>query len=198
MILGFFFVRPVPIVSGKDAVKGSEEVELGRDEGEDGDVGMGGVEEEEERVTLLAAQQGVEIDSELEYNVPPPSPPSSTKHPRPFPPALSRFLVIILDPINPYVFEPPIQSSLIPNPPTVAGIGLTYINNVGLIAQSLYISSHPSPPPTSPSPGSEPTSSSYQSTQVSTISLCSFLGRIFIGLLTDYLKTSHSLPRSFD
>ena len=37
----------------------------------------------------------------------------------------------------------------------------------------------------------------WQATQVSTISITNFLGRIFIGLISDYSKYIHNLPRSY-
>ena len=37
----------------------------------------------------------------------------------------------------------------------------------------------------------------WQATQVSTISVSNFLGRIFIGLISDYTKHAYSLPRSY-
>lgn len=41
------------------------------------------------------------------------------------------------------------------------------------------------------------TAARWQATQVSTISVTNFLGRIFIGLVSDYSKHTYSLPRSY-
>jgi len=41
------------------------------------------------------------------------------------------------------------------------------------------------------------TAARWQATQVSTISVTNFLGRIFIGLVSDFSKHTYSLPRSY-
>ncbi|KAF9062604.1 major facilitator superfamily domain-containing protein [Rhodocollybia butyracea] len=72
----------------------------------------------------------------------------------------------------------------------LSGVGLMYINNVGSIAQVLYIHEHPS--------NYNPIEiSKWQATQVSTISMISFSGRILIGLLSDFTKAHWNIPRSY-
>lgn len=41
------------------------------------------------------------------------------------------------------------------------------------------------------------TAARWQATQVSTISVSNFLGRIVIGIISDYTKHTYSLPRSY-
>ncbi|KAF9062603.1 major facilitator superfamily domain-containing protein [Rhodocollybia butyracea] len=72
----------------------------------------------------------------------------------------------------------------------VSGVGLMYINNVGSIAQVLYIHEHPSN-------YNQIEISKWQATQVSTISTVSFSGRIFIGILSDLVKARWNIPRSY-
>ncbi|KAF9062602.1 major facilitator superfamily domain-containing protein [Rhodocollybia butyracea] len=72
----------------------------------------------------------------------------------------------------------------------VSGVGLMYVNNVGSIAQVLYIHEHPSN-------YNKIEISKWQATQVSTISLVSFSGRILIGLLSDFAKARWNIPRSY-
>jgi MFS family permease len=65
-----------------------------------------------------------------------------------------------------------------------------YINNAGSMAQILYIrENYPK--------YDEIEVSRWQATQVSTISLTSFVGRIFIGVLSDLSKARLDLPRSY-
>ncbi|KAE9405843.1 MFS general substrate transporter [Gymnopus androsaceus JB14] len=72
----------------------------------------------------------------------------------------------------------------------VSGTGLMYINNVGSMAQILYL--HENYPEYN-----EIEVSRWQATQVSTISLVGFVGRIFIGILSDFSKAHFALPRSY-
>ncbi|KAK7438917.1 hypothetical protein VKT23_017844 [Stygiomarasmius scandens] len=71
----------------------------------------------------------------------------------------------------------------------VSGTGLMYINNVGSMAQVLYIHEHPST-------YDDREVAQWQAAQVSTISLTSFAGRVFIGVLSDFAKAHFTLPRS--
>ncbi|THU96907.1 MFS general substrate transporter [Dendrothele bispora CBS 962.96] len=71
-----------------------------------------------------------------------------------------------------------------------SGTGLMYINNVGSMSQALYIHD-------SPSTYDEVEASQWQATQVSTISFMNFLGRILIGLLSDFVKARFQIPRSY-
>ncbi|KAF9030349.1 MFS general substrate transporter [Hymenopellis radicata] len=68
----------------------------------------------------------------------------------------------------------------------LSGTGLMYINNVGSMAQALYSA----PSTTEKTIGYE----SYQATQVSAISLTNCLGRILIGLLSDFMSRPASSP----
>ncbi|KAK7444060.1 hypothetical protein VKT23_015457 [Stygiomarasmius scandens] len=71
-----------------------------------------------------------------------------------------------------------------------SGTGLMYINNVGSMSQALYIHG-------SPSTYDEIEASQWQATQVSTISFMNFLGRVLIGLLSDFVKARFEVPRSY-
>ncbi|KIJ96456.1 hypothetical protein K443DRAFT_107199 [Laccaria amethystina LaAM-08-1] len=71
----------------------------------------------------------------------------------------------------------------------LSGTGLMYINNVGSMSQALYGYNN--------SHYDEAKASQWQSTQVSTISLMNFTGRIFIGLVSDLGKNRFGMPRSY-
>ncbi|GLB33202.1 putative MFS general substrate transporter [Lyophyllum shimeji] len=71
----------------------------------------------------------------------------------------------------------------------LSGTGLMFINNVGSMSQALYAKSTPIYDPVE--------AARWQADQVSMISLLNFLGRIFIGLVTDYGKNRYGLPRSY-
>ncbi|KAJ3740820.1 major facilitator superfamily domain-containing protein [Lentinula detonsa] len=71
----------------------------------------------------------------------------------------------------------------------LSGTGLMYINNVGSMAQALYVYTHIDR-------YSEVDASQWQATQVSTISFMNFSGRVLIGLLADLIKSRFGLPRS--
>ncbi|KAF9546306.1 MFS general substrate transporter [Agrocybe pediades] len=71
----------------------------------------------------------------------------------------------------------------------VSGTGLMYINNVGSMSQALYAHQHPV--------YDEKEAAGWQATQVSTISLMNFSGRIFIGLVSDFAKNKYDIPRSY-
>ncbi|KAJ3998319.1 major facilitator superfamily domain-containing protein [Lentinula boryana] len=71
----------------------------------------------------------------------------------------------------------------------LSGTGLMYINNVGSMAQALYVYTHIDR-------YNEVDASQWQATQVSTISFMNFSGRVLIGLLADLIKSRFGLPRS--
>ncbi|KAE9407195.1 MFS general substrate transporter [Gymnopus androsaceus JB14] len=71
----------------------------------------------------------------------------------------------------------------------LSGTGLMYINNVGSMAQALYVYRDLDN-------YNEVDASQWQATQVSTISFLSFSGRVVIGLLSDFVKSRFDLPRS--
>lgn len=71
----------------------------------------------------------------------------------------------------------------------LSGTGLMYINNVGSMSQALYGYNNPH--------YDEAKASQWQSTQVSSISLMNFTGRIFIGLVSDVCKNRFGMPRSY-
>ncbi|KAJ4472799.1 major facilitator superfamily domain-containing protein [Lentinula edodes] len=71
----------------------------------------------------------------------------------------------------------------------LSGTGLMYINNIGSMAQALYVYSHKDR-------YSEVDASQWQAAQVSTISFMNFSGRVLIGLLADFIKSRLGLPRS--
>jgi len=64
-----------------------------------------------------------------------------------------------------------------------------YINNVGSMSQTLYAHKNPD--------YNDAEASAWQATQVSTISVTNFLGRIFIGLVSDFAKNEYDIPRSY-
>lgn len=71
----------------------------------------------------------------------------------------------------------------------LAGTGLMFINNVGTIARALYLKESTVYDPIQ--------SAKWQLDQVSILSLMNFCGRIFVGPLSDFLKTRYSAPRSY-
>jgi len=71
----------------------------------------------------------------------------------------------------------------------LSGTGLMYINNVGSMVQALLAHEN--------SEYDQVASLKLQSQQVSYISLCSFGGRITIGIIADVLKNRFRFPRSF-
>ncbi|KAJ6473175.1 major facilitator superfamily domain-containing protein [Mycena sanguinolenta] len=71
----------------------------------------------------------------------------------------------------------------------LSGTGLMYINNVGSMSQALYAQAHPV--------FDEVEASKWQATQVSTISIMNFAGRIVIGLISDGVKNRFDFPRSY-
>ncbi|KAH9009957.1 MFS general substrate transporter, partial [Lactarius hengduanensis] len=71
----------------------------------------------------------------------------------------------------------------------LSGTGLMYINNVGAIAQALFARGNPG--------YDEAESSAWQAAQVSVISLANCLGRILIGITADTVKSRAHVPRSF-
>ncbi|KAJ6606619.1 major facilitator superfamily domain-containing protein [Mycena vulgaris] len=71
----------------------------------------------------------------------------------------------------------------------LSGTGLMYINNVGSMSQALFAKGNPA--------YDEVEASRWQATQVSTISIMNFSGRILIGLISDNIKNRFGLPRSY-
>ncbi|KAJ7235305.1 major facilitator superfamily domain-containing protein [Mycena haematopus] len=71
----------------------------------------------------------------------------------------------------------------------LSGTGLMYINNVGSMSQALFAQTHPV--------YDEVEASKWQATQVSTISVMNFAGRIIIGLISDSVKNRFGFPRSY-
>ncbi|KAF8632395.1 hypothetical protein AX17_004836 [Amanita inopinata Kibby_2008] len=71
----------------------------------------------------------------------------------------------------------------------LSGTGLMYINNVGSMSQALYAKANPV--------YDDVQASKWQATQVSSISVMNFAGRIFIGLVCDFGKNRLDLPRSY-
>ncbi|KAJ7775723.1 major facilitator superfamily domain-containing protein [Mycena maculata] len=71
----------------------------------------------------------------------------------------------------------------------LSGTGLMYINNVGSMSQALFAKGNPT--------YDEVEASRWQATQVSTISLMNFSGRILIGLISDNIKNRYGMPRSY-
>ncbi|KAJ7702436.1 major facilitator superfamily domain-containing protein [Mycena rosella] len=71
----------------------------------------------------------------------------------------------------------------------LSGTGLMYINNVGSMSQALFSKGNPA--------YDEVEASRWQATQVSTISIMNFSGRILIGLISDNIKNRFGFPRSY-
>ncbi|KAF8812688.1 MFS general substrate transporter [Phlegmacium glaucopus] len=71
----------------------------------------------------------------------------------------------------------------------LSGTGLTYINNVGTISQILYAHEN--------SEYDEVKASGWQAGHVSLISLMSFSGRMSIGFISDFVRNTYDLPRSY-
>lgn len=71
----------------------------------------------------------------------------------------------------------------------LSGTGLMYINNVGSMAQALYAFENPN--------YNAIEAAKWQATQVSTISINNCLGRIAIGVISDFTKNRFELPRSY-
>ncbi|KAG2014193.1 hypothetical protein CC2G_011035 [Coprinopsis cinerea AmutBmut pab1-1] len=71
----------------------------------------------------------------------------------------------------------------------LSGTGLMYINNVGSMSQALYAFKNPS--------YDRVEAAKWQAMQVSAISVMNCLGRIFIGIVSDFCKNRWSLPRSY-
>jgi len=70
----------------------------------------------------------------------------------------------------------------------LAGIGYTYVNNVGSMSQSLYAHNN--------AEYDEIQALRWQAAQVSAISLSNFGGRILIGFFSDFAKNLYKIPRS--
>ncbi|KAJ7600744.1 major facilitator superfamily domain-containing protein [Mycena floridula] len=70
----------------------------------------------------------------------------------------------------------------------LSGTGLMYINNVGAMAQALYVKDTPV--------FDNADALIWQSAQVSTISVMNFSGRILLGLISDFAKNRLRIPRS--
>ncbi|KAI6035886.1 major facilitator superfamily domain-containing protein [Pisolithus marmoratus] len=71
----------------------------------------------------------------------------------------------------------------------LAGTGIMYINNVGAITLALVPKSNPS------HDGAE--ASKQQAMQVSTLSVGNFVGRMLIGLISDFTHSCFRLPRAY-
>ncbi|KAJ6544289.1 MFS general substrate transporter [Mycena capillaripes] len=71
----------------------------------------------------------------------------------------------------------------------LSGTGLMYINNVGSISQALFARGNPD--------YDEVEALQWQATQVSTLSIMNFSGRIVIGLISDNAKNRFGFPRSY-
>ncbi|KAH9007184.1 major facilitator superfamily domain-containing protein [Lactarius hatsudake] len=71
----------------------------------------------------------------------------------------------------------------------LGGTGLMYINNVGAIAQALFARGNTG--------YDEAESSAWQAAQVSVISLANCFGRVLIGITADTVKSRAHVPRSF-
>ncbi|KAF8655191.1 hypothetical protein AX16_003223 [Volvariella volvacea WC 439] len=189
MILGWFFVKPVPFHEGR--VSGGEEAAdishransrtrlLDAEENPLANSTLSDGEDEDEEVPLHST--GVDVGG------------AEPRHRRSY--SLERNADHSLHDHNlPNIFG----SELITNGDfwllfsilsIVSGTGLMYINNVGSMSQALYAQGNPN--------YDEKRAAVWQAQQVSSISLMNFTGRIFIGLVADFTKTKLGLPRSY-
>ncbi|KAI6096758.1 major facilitator superfamily domain-containing protein [Pisolithus sp. B1] len=71
----------------------------------------------------------------------------------------------------------------------LGGTGVMYINNVGLISLALFAEANPN--------YGEEKASKLQAAQVSTLSVGNFVGRILIGLISDFTRSKFNLPRAY-
>lgn len=71
----------------------------------------------------------------------------------------------------------------------LGGTGVMYINNVGLISLALFAEANPN--------YEEEEASKLQAAQVSTLSVGNFVGRILIGLISDFTRSKFNLPRAY-
>ncbi|KAI6106166.1 major facilitator superfamily domain-containing protein [Pisolithus croceorrhizus] len=71
----------------------------------------------------------------------------------------------------------------------LGGTGVMYINNVGLISLALFAEANPD--------YEEEEASKLQAAQVSTLSVGNFVGRILIGLISDFTRSKFNLPRAY-
>ncbi|KAJ3562470.1 hypothetical protein NP233_g9551 [Leucocoprinus birnbaumii] len=171
MVIGFFFVRPVPL----EPSAGAGGVEHG----------IGGIAEaatstsaliEGSNARLLAPEDSdVELD---EQDVPAHSSRSLSND----------------DDHTPNVFGAQLWVNrefwvLFTLLSLLGGTGLMYINNVGTMARTLYASNNPQ--------YNEVEAVKWQAAQVSTISVTSFSGRMLIGIISDFARNTFGFPRSY-
>ncbi|KAK0492757.1 major facilitator superfamily domain-containing protein [Armillaria luteobubalina] len=72
----------------------------------------------------------------------------------------------------------------------LSGTGLMYINNVGSMSQALFAHNNPT--------YDEDDAIPWQAAQVSAISIMNCLGRIVIGLISDFCKHHYGMPRCYN
>ncbi|CAA7269647.1 unnamed protein product [Cyclocybe aegerita] len=192
MIMGFFLVRPIPLPAqeGYDIVEDAEAAE----------------EEYDARTTGLA-QPNASVAHLLDHDFIEPRHPHYVHHvdyaqdedsgqapvPAERPRSLSRGSAMAAG-ILPNVYGKKLWRSgdfwlLCSILSMLSGTGLMYINNVGSMSQALYAHKEPH--------YDDVVAAGWQATQVSTISLTNFLGRIFIGLVSDFAKNKFNMPRSY-
>ncbi|KAG6918742.1 hypothetical protein DXG01_011933 [Tephrocybe rancida] len=167
MIVGFFFVRPIPLPPSENTEtgkRGSCIQSISNDEHD----------------ALLAMRDNVPV-----YGTSPTDTACSA------PVQLSRRDALIQG-RPPNVYGRLVHynhEAIVDGFPSVAGTGLTYIDNVGSMSQALYRKAADVYNPID--------AARWQAEQVAWISLLNFSGRIFIGLVSDYTKNHFGFPRSY-
>ncbi|RXW15826.1 hypothetical protein EST38_g10027 [Candolleomyces aberdarensis] len=211
MILGFFFIRPIPLPPHKktphdeyDAVpeEGAEGTRDGpesallhdEDDAEEDDdedpstspvyVAEAGVAPEHRR-----RERDVEMSPQLRFE----GRELDVDHDRRTDRSLSRGAAITHDTL-PNVYGLKLWKSsdfhlLFSILSLLSGTGLMYINNVGSMSQALYAFNNPHYDPKK--------AAQWQSIQVSSISLMNCAGRILIGVISDFAKNRFDIPRSY-
>ncbi|KAN0140077.1 MFS general substrate transporter [Lactarius tabidus] len=204
MVLGFFFVRPIPLpLHGIAAVEaGSSALYQPLSPSADPDHASSSTrllfqsEEEEEEDTNDSVPLHAPRPRALSDSVGPSSPPG----------LLNRSLVITPPPAREFPSKKVAEGrgvdlyrwSLYKSVDfwimcsihiLLAGTGLMYINNAGSIAQALFAHDNAA--------YDEAESSAWQAAQVSIISLANCFGRITIGFVADAVKSRVHVPRSF-
>jgi len=186
MILGFFFVRPIPLPEenqNRDAETSSLTYErlnssrtplLNQDNVED-NLHIGGQDHDNAQI-----RDDLELTPSLEHD-------ETSRQ------SLDHGAAMVLD-MLPNVYGKRLWCSgdfwlLFGILSILSGTGLMYINNIGSMSQCLYAYNNPD--------YDEIVGSGWQAAQVSTISIMNFLGRIFIGLVSDFAKNNYGMSRSY-
>jgi len=184
MMLGSFFVRPIPLPEQEDTV--------GNHEGySETSTSASAYEQHNNSRTRLLNHAHVEgnLQDDDHVALSPSHSPVSDSHRR----SLSRGTALALD-MLPNLHGKKLWCSsdfwlLFVILSILSGTGLMYINNVGSMSQCLYAYNNPN--------YDEVVASGWQVRQVSTISIMNFSGRVSIGLVSDFARNKYNMPRSY-